>query len=121
MSIYQSSYLTIDTYDNSASDVDKLGQNTDAFNVGVSDHIIIQNSIVKNQYDCLAINSSTTNEFLNSQCSGGHGISIGSIGGRSDILVQNVNISSYDVTESVNRIRIKTISGATGEVDSVTF
>ncbi|KAH3688683.1 hypothetical protein WICPIJ_000330 [Wickerhamomyces pijperi] len=123
MSIYQSSYLTVEhiNYDNSAGDVNSLGHNTDAFDIGASDHITIENSIVKNQDDCLAINSGTNIKFLGNQCSGGHGISIGSVGGRSDNIVQDVTVSGCSVTNSQNGIRIKTVSGATGKVDTITF
>jgi hypothetical protein len=39
----------------------------------------IQNSFCYNQDDCLAINKGSNIQFLNNFCSGGHGISIGSI------------------------------------------
>ena len=39
----------------------------------------IQNSFCYNQDDCLALNKGTGINFINNFCSGGHGISIGSI------------------------------------------
>jgi polygalacturonase len=113
--------LTDITIDNSAGDTDDLGHNTDAFDVGSSTSITISGANVKNQDDCLAINSGTTIKFTGGTCSGGHGLSIGSVGGRDDNTVSGVTISSSTVTDSENGIRIKTVSGATGTVSDVTF
>jgi polygalacturonase len=115
--------LTLDhiTIDNSAGDVSNGGHNTDAFDVGSSTGIIISNANVKNQDDCLAVNSGTNITFTGGTCSGGHGISIGSVGGRSDNTVSNVNILSSSISNSDNGVRIKTVSGATGSVSGVTY
>ena len=53
--------LTLDriTIDNSAGDIHSLGHNTDAFDIGDSTDVTISGANVKNQDDCLAINSST--------------------------------------------------------------
>ena len=51
--------LTGMTIDNSAGDADEKGHNTDAFDVGSSDGVIISGANVKNQDDCLAVNSGT--------------------------------------------------------------
>lgn len=59
--------------------------------------------------------------FTGGYCSGGHGLSIGSVGGRSNNVVSNVVIESSTVTNSDNGIRIKTVYGATGSVSGVTF
>lgn len=54
-------------------------------------------------------------------CSGGHGLSIGSVGGRSDNTVDTVNITSNSVQDSQNAVRIKTVYDATGSVKGVTY
>jgi polygalacturonase len=115
--------LTLDhiTIDNSAGDVTNGGHNTDAFDVGSSTGVTISNANVKNQDDCLAVNSGTDITFTGGTCSGGHGISIGSVGGRSDNVVKNVKILSSSVSNSDNGVRIKTVSGATGSVSGVTY
>ncbi|KAH7070580.1 glycoside hydrolase [Paraphoma chrysanthemicola] len=115
--------LTLDhiTIDNSAGDVTNGGHNTDAFDVGSSTGIIISNANIKNQDDCLAVNSGTDITFTGGTCSGGHGISIGSVGGRSDNVVKNVNINSSSISNSDNGVRIKTVYGATGSVSGVTY
>jgi len=113
--------LTDITIDDSAGDTGSLGHNTDAFDIGSSTSITISGANVKNQDDCLAINSGTSIVFTGGTCSGGHGLSIGSVGGRSDNTVEDVTIESSTVTNSANGVRIKTISGATGTVKSVTY
>lgn len=82
-------YIKDVTIDNSAGDAldssgDALGHNTDAFDVGSSTGVYISGANVKNQDDCLAINSGTDISFTGGTCSGGHGLSIGSVGGRDD-------------------------------------
>ena len=115
--------LTLDsiTIDNSDGDGDDGGHNTDAFDVGSSDGVTISNANIKNQDDCLAINSGTNIHFTGGTCSGGHGLSIGSVGGRDDNTVDGVVIESSTVSDSANGIRIKTVSDATGSVSNITF
>lgn len=69
----------------------------------------------------MAINSGTNITFTGGTCSGGHGLSIGSVGGRDDNTVQQVTISDSSVSNSQNGVRIKTVSGATGSVSGVTY
>ncbi|PMD65878.1 glycoside hydrolase family 28 protein [Hyaloscypha bicolor E] len=105
--------------DNSAGT--SLGHNTDAFDVGSSTGVTITGANIQNQDDCLAINSGTSISFTGGTCSGGHGLSIGSVGGRSDNDVKTVTISSSTVKNSQNGVRIKTVYGATGSVSGVTY
>lgn len=107
------------TIDNSAGD-DK-GGNTDAFDIGSSTSVTISGANVKNQDDCLAVNSGTNITFSGGTCSGGHGLSIGSVGGRSDNIVKTILIESSTISDSANGCRIKTVSGAIGSVSGVTY
>ncbi|PBP21923.1 putative polygalacturonase 2 [Diplocarpon rosae] len=107
--------------DNTAGDKGSIGHNTDAFDVGKSTGVVIAGAHIQNQDDCLAINSGTGITFIGGFCSGGHGLSIGSVGGRSDNVVKNINIASSAITNSDNGVRIKTISGATGSVSGVIY
>ena len=59
--------------------------------------------------------------FTNGYCDGGHGLSIGSVGGRSDNTVEDVTISNSKVVNSQNGVRIKTVYDATGTVSNVKF
>ncbi|KAK5698885.1 Polygalacturonase 1 [Elasticomyces elasticus] len=126
------------TIDNTAGDGEKGGHNTDAFDIGSSNGVYISGANVKNQDDCVAINSGTDISFTGGSCSGGHGLSIGSVGGRSDndgtiaikrdenivangTAVANVYFADTTVSDSANGVRIKTISGATGSVKNITY
>ncbi|KAM0328857.1 hypothetical protein ACHAQA_005273 [Verticillium albo-atrum] len=108
------------TLDASAGDA-KGGHNTDGFNVGNAENIYISGAIVKNQDDCIAINSGTNITFTGGDCSGGHGLSIGSVGLRSNNIVKKVRITNTKVTNSDNGVRIKTISKATGAVSDIVY
>jgi polygalacturonase len=59
--------------------------------------------------------------FTGGLCSGGHGLSIGSVGGRSDNIVNGVTFQNSHILKSQNGVRIKTISGDTGMVMGVTY
>jgi polygalacturonase len=99
-----------------------LGHNTDAFDVGDSSDITISNAYIDNQDDCLAINSGTGITFVNGTCIGGHGLSIGSVGGRSNNVVANVKIINSKIIDSENGVRIKTKAGqGKGSVSNVTY
>lgn len=122
MSINQCQGLTVNkvNFDNSAGDANG-GHNTDAFDVGDSQDIYISGAVVKNQDDCLAINSGTNITFTGGSCSGGHGLSIGSVGGRSNNVVKTVRILSSTISNSDNGVRIKTVEGATGSVSDIVY
>lgn len=111
--------ITDVTIDN--SDGTSLGHNTDAFDIGSSTYITISGATVYNQDDCLAINSGEHITFTGGYCSGGHGLSIGSVGGRKDNTVNNVTISDSTVINSQNGVRIKTVYGKTGSVTNVKY
>ncbi|APA07504.1 hypothetical protein SS1G_01009 [Sclerotinia sclerotiorum 1980 UF-70] len=110
--------------DNSAGDTNQLAHNTDAFDINLSQNIYISGAIVKNQDDCVAVNSGTNITFTGGNCSGGHGLSIGSVGGRSGTGandVKDVRFLSSTVSKSSNGARIKTVSGKTGTVSGITY
>ncbi|CAI4044084.1 endo-polygalacturonase SKDI_10G3530 [Saccharomyces kudriavzevii IFO 1802] len=109
--------VTIDIRDGDSAG----GHNTDAFDVGSSTNVVIQGCTVYNQDDCIAVNSGTTIKFLNNYCYNGHGISIGSVGGRSDNTVNGFWAENNHVINSDNGLRIKTVQGATGSVTNVNF
>jgi polygalacturonase len=121
-SVSGSTDLVLDkiTIDNSAGDT-QGGHNTDAFDVGTSTGITISNVHVQNQDDCLAINSGNNIVFSGGYCSGGHGLSIGSVGGRASNDVSNVLITGSQIVNSDNGVRIKTVYDATGSVNNVTY
>ncbi|CAH1100346.1 unnamed protein product [Psylliodes chrysocephalus] len=127
VSIQNSNQLTLSGWnvDVSAGDRNKLGHNTDGFDISSSDTVTIKNSVVKNQDDCVAVNSGKNLHFSNLQCSGGHGLSL-SIGmsktDASKNVVSNVTFSDCTVTNSRNGIHVKTHSDAGhGSVNDITY
>nr|BAI81982.1 endopolygalacturonase 3 precursor [Chondrostereum purpureum] len=107
------------TVDNSAGDAGNLGHNTDGFDVS-ADNVTIQHCIVKNQDDCIAINNGNNIQFLDNECSGGHGISIGSIATGKH--VSSVTIKGNAVTNSTYGLRVKVQASATNaSVSGVTY
>lgn len=101
---------------------DALGKNTDAFNINNADGILITGAKVWNQDDCVAINSGKNIVFKNGFCSGGHGLSIGSVGlSENPPYVSNVTFQDSVMEKSQQFFRIKTVSNATGAVDGITY
>ncbi|KUJ18240.1 putative polygalacturonase 2 [Mollisia scopiformis] len=121
MSINSATTLAVTNINMDNSAGASLGHNTDAFDVGSSTGVTITNANIQNQDDCLAINSGTSITFTGGTCSGGHGLSIGSVGGRSDNVVKTINILSSTIKNSQNGVRIKTVYGATGSVSDVVY
>ncbi|KAJ5887917.1 hypothetical protein N7495_007958 [Penicillium taxi] len=97
------------------------GHNTDGFDISDSTDVVITGAKVYNQDDCVAVNSGTDITFSGGVCSGGHGLSIGSVGGRSDNTVNTVTFKSSTVEDSTNGIRIKATEGKTGTIKGVTY
>uniref|UniRef100_A0A0A9XJC5 endo-polygalacturonase n=2 Tax=Lygus hesperus TaxID=30085 RepID=A0A0A9XJC5_LYGHE len=122
ISIFNCKNLVITGVDFNVAEGDHKGaHNTDAFDVGTSENIRISDNFIHNQDDCLAVNSGKNITFERNTCIGGHGISIGSIGGRKNNVVQDVKVRNCKVLDSENGIRIKTVKDATGEVKNILF
>ncbi|KPM43191.1 Endopolygalacturonase [Neonectria ditissima] len=109
--------MTIDDVDGDAGG----GHNTDGFDIGDSSNVIITGAKVSNQDDCVAINSGNNITFSGGVCSGGHGLSIGSVGNRDNNVVDTVNFENNQVKDSTQAIRVKTFTNATGSVTGVTY
>nr|AMD09884.1 endopolygalacturonase [Mesosa myops] len=99
----------------------KGGHNTDGFNVWRSNDVTLEGISVYNQDDCIALKSGTNIVVRDTYCSGGHGLSIGSVGGRDYNIVENVLVSGSQIVNSDNGVRIKTVYEATGSVSNVTY
>ncbi|KAI1431154.1 glycoside hydrolase [Xylaria sp. CBS 124048] len=108
--------VTIDNRDGEA-----LGKNTDGFDINNADGVTITGAQVWNQDDCVAVNSGQNIYFGSGFCSGGHGLSIGSIGEQTVNVVSNVTFADSTVQKSQQSVRIKTIAGATGTVEDITY
>ncbi|ETK82786.1 hypothetical protein L915_11902 [Phytophthora nicotianae] len=114
--------LTGLTLDSSAGD--GTAKNTDGFDLSRNVRLTISDCTVYNQDDCLAMQSSNDTTFSGNTCSGGHGISIGSLGGdsvtESDI-VSGLTVKNNKIVDSVNGIRIKTIIDLYGTITGATY
>ncbi|KAK1456122.1 glycosyl hydrolase family 28 [Colletotrichum cuscutae] len=106
---------------NSKSGSKAAAHNSDGFDISSSDNVLLENIKVHNQDDCVAVTSGTKITVNNLYCYGGHGLSIGSIGGKSNNTVDGVVFSNSQVVKSSNGCRIKSNSNTTGEVSNVTY
>ncbi|XP_018329554.1 polygalacturonase-like [Agrilus planipennis] len=97
------------------------GHNTDAINVKGSENIFINHTTVYNQNDCISVRSGKNVHFTDGYCYGGHGLSIGSIGNRTNNVVEDVYFTDSIVVNSENGVRIKTVVNATGLVSGITY
>ncbi|KAF9261733.1 pectin lyase-like protein [Marasmius fiardii PR-910] len=101
--------------------------NTDGFDTFRSDNIVIKDSIINNGDDCVSFKPNTTNAFVsNLDCTGSHGISVGSLGqypGQFDI-VENVTAVNVKLHNASNGARLKAWAGpnvGSGIVKNVTY
>ncbi|GKT54284.1 polygalacturonase 3 [Colletotrichum tofieldiae] len=106
---------------NAKSGSKAAAHNSDGFDVSSSDNVLLENIKVHNQDDCVAVTSGSNITVNNLYCYGGHGLSIGSIGGKSNNTVDGVTFSNSEIVKSSNGCRIKSNSGTTGEVNNVTY
>ncbi|KAB5591743.1 Polygalacturonase [Ceratobasidium theobromae] len=100
------------TIDNSAGDAANsksggkaAGHNTDGFDVSTT-NLTIEDSTIHNQDDCIAINKGSNIVFQRNTCTGGHGISIGSIS--TGATVKNVKVLNNKIVNNDQALRIKT-------------
>nr|CCJ09444.1 glycoside hydrolase family 28 protein [Phaedon cochleariae] len=114
------------TIDNSAGDLHNFsGHNTDGFDVSAANNLIIENTAVLNQDDCIAIRYGSNILVRNMYCSGGHGLSL-SVGFNKtsypENVVENVLIENSRLVRSANGIHVKThTDGYLGLIRNVTY
>jgi polygalacturonase len=116
------------TLNNSAGDAPNsiskglpAAHNSDGFDFSSSTNMLLSNTVVINQDDCVAVTSGTNITVTGMTCSGGHGLSIGSVGGKSDNTVTGITFSNSKISNSQNGCRIKTNSGTTGNITDVVY
>ncbi|KAG9842072.1 glycoside hydrolase, partial [Aureobasidium melanogenum] len=95
--------------------------NTDGFDISSIDGMLLRDSRVLNQDDCVAVTSGNNITVSNMYCDGGHGLSIGSVGGKSNNNVTNILFENSKVLNSQNGARIKTNSGTTGYIANIEY
>ncbi|KAF8608752.1 endo-polygalacturonase PG1 [Ceratobasidium sp. AG-I] len=117
------SHITIDNslgdLPNAASGGIAAGHNTDGFDCSTT-NLVIENSVILNQDDCIAINKGNNITFHKNTCSGGHGISVGSID--SNVVASNIQITGNTIINNDQALRIKTKAAAVNStVTNITF
>ncbi|KAJ7676079.1 glycoside hydrolase family 28 protein [Mycena polygramma] len=112
---------------NAASTSSHGASNTDGWDIYRSDTVVIKDSIINNGDDCVSFKPNTTNVLVsNLNCTGSHGISVGSLGqfaGMFDI-VENVTATNIRMSNAQNGARIKAWAGSgvgSGIVKNITF
>jgi polygalacturonase len=106
---------------NAISDGLPAAHNSDGFDLSTSNNTLITDSTILNQDDCVAITSGNNVTVQNLYCSGGHGLSIGSVGGKSNNNVTNILFQNSQVINSQNGPRIKTNYNTTGYIANITY
>uniref|UniRef100_A0A0W0FB77 galacturonan 1,4-alpha-galacturonidase n=1 Tax=Moniliophthora roreri TaxID=221103 RepID=A0A0W0FB77_MONRR len=101
--------------------------NTDGWDTYRSDSVVIKNSVIVNGDDCVSFKPNSTNIFVsNLNCTGSHGISVGSLGQYPQFfdIVENVTSINICMTDARRGPRIKAWAGAdvgSGIVRNITF
>ncbi|QSZ31235.1 hypothetical protein DSL72_000798 [Monilinia vaccinii-corymbosi] len=95
-------------------------KNSDGWDTYLSSHITIQNSTIINTDDCVSFKPNSSSILVqNLDCTGSHGISVGSLGqyvGVTDI-VEDVYIYNNKLSKSSDAARIKVWAGAVPNSD----
>jgi polygalacturonase len=99
---------------NAISDGLPAAHNSDGFDLSTSNNMMITDSTILSQDDCVAITSSNIVTVQNLYCSGGHGLSIGLVGGKSNSNVTNILFQNSQVVNSQNGPRIKATTALIG-------
>ncbi|USP73522.1 glycoside hydrolase family 28 protein [Curvularia clavata] len=95
--------------------------NSDGFGVSSCNDTTVRDSIVINQDDCVAVTSGNRITVNNMYCNGSHGLSIGSVGGKSNNVVDGVSFTNSVVLNAENGARIKSNSNTTGLISNIHF
>ncbi|KAG9192624.1 polygalacturonase [Alternaria panax] len=95
--------------------------NSDGFGLGGTNNTVVRDSVVINQDDCVAVTSGNNILVNNMYCNGSHGLSIGSVGGKSKNNVTNISFTNSVVLNAENGARIKSNSNTTGFISDILF
>nr|CCJ09448.1 glycoside hydrolase family 28 protein [Phaedon cochleariae] len=101
-----------------------LAKNTDAMGFVYSDNILIENSNIVNQDDCINIMASSNAVIRNVHCWGSHGLSFSSGLSNTDENndIHNVTFKDCSIGGSLNGIHILTMpSGGRGKISQITY
>ncbi|KAJ6460696.1 glycoside hydrolase family 28 protein [Mycena vitilis] len=112
---------------NAASTSSHGASNTDGWDIYRSDTVVIKDSVINNGDDCVSFKPNTTNVLVsNLNCTGSHGISVGSLGQFAGVfdIVEDVVATNIRMSNAENGARIKAFAGSgvgSGIVKNITF
>lgn len=120
-----SNNLTIDSWkidnldgDKGVASPNQYAHNTDGFTIAVTNNFLLQNTVVYNQDDCVAITSGQNITVRNMFCHGSHGLSVNGLGE----VLENVLISNSIIVNAENGIHVKTHVGSPpGLLKNITY
>lgn len=96
----------------------KYAKNTDGFDIGSSTNLIVKDSVVYNQDDCVAVTGGSNLYFDNLWCNGSHGLSFSVKTGD----VHDVEFKNSHVEYADNAIHVKGHNDAqTGSIQNVLY
>ncbi|KAI4644737.1 uncharacterized protein J4E78_009556 [Alternaria triticimaculans] len=118
-------HITLDNSDgyapNNRSNGLPAAHNSDGFGLSSTNHTKVRDSVVINQDDCVAVTSGDNIHVSNMYCNGSHGLSIGSVGGKSNNNVTNISFTDSVVLNAENGARIKSNSNTTGFISNIHY
>jgi polygalacturonase len=91
------------TAGNAANSISKglpVAHNSNGFDISSTTNLVLSDTTVMNQDDRVAVTSGTDIMVTGMTCSGGHGLSIGSVGGKPDNTVTGITFSNSKVSDS---------------------
>lgn len=117
--------INLDNTDGNAPNAMSSGlpaaHNSDGFDLSGTNNSFILSSVVNNQDDCVAITSGNNVQVSGLTCTGSHGLSIGSVGGKSNNNVTNILFQDSSCTNCQNGARIKSNYNTTGYIAGITY
>ncbi|XP_050300083.1 polygalacturonase-like [Anthonomus grandis grandis] len=124
-SVYKSENLTIRNWkidnlqgDEGVASENKFGHNTDGIGIKMSKNILVEDSIIYNQDDCIGLNSGTHLIVRNMFCHGSHGLSLSV----ATATIEDVIIENSIITMAENGIHIKThVNAGDGLIKDVLY
>ncbi|KAF3934707.1 Polygalacturonase [Dactylellina cionopaga] len=106
---------------NSISSRKPAAHNTDAFDVGNSNNMVLHNLTVYNQDDCVVVSDCNNVTVTNTYCYGSHDLSINGGGSSGTHVTENITFKDCKMENSGTPIRIKTDSGGEGSVLNIRY
>ncbi|EJD48551.1 hypothetical protein AURDEDRAFT_199569 [Auricularia subglabra TFB-10046 SS5] len=115
--------ITISSKSNSST----TPKNTDGWDLYRSENVVIQNSNIVNNDDCVSFKPNVTNILVrNLTCDGSHGISVGSLGQYPQFfdIAENIRVQDVRIANAQNGARIKVWAGpnvGSGRVNQIVY